>query len=198
MTAQGYYLLESIARQKTKATILCMPFAQDLRNLYPNVEEPFREVDIPRDLYLVYVLTVNTEPIVVGSGMRNRARVIFDSEDSVTRDHIKALIVRLYVLFSAPDAVFQRFLIRCKDRQQAREFEKDIQRRFGGNNLRLPQRIYDNLFYGLAEDSLARMALRMALCSAFDGIRDIRKWRRDGILDNDVWREIELRLRLPN
>jgi len=41
------------------------------------------------------------------------------------------------------------------------------------------------------------MVLRMALCSSFDGITDLKRWRRDRILDDQRWEQIAERLQLP-
>ena len=55
---------------------------------------------IPKHQYLVYILESDDGVIAVGHGKANRARVIFDSAESITRGHLKALFVRLHQLFA--------------------------------------------------------------------------------------------------
>lgn len=151
--------------------------------------------EIPSNQFLVYILTIDGRPVVVGHGRTNRARVIFDSELAITNGHIKAILVRVFTLFSR-GSVFSRGIIRCSDKQQAREIEARIHREFGGNSCAVPDNIRLELFFGLEQDAVASMVLNMALCSSFDGIADLKKWRRAGILNDDVWNQVASRLKL--
>ena len=56
--------------------------------------------------------------------------------------------------------------------------------------------IRNQLFYGLEPNSVSYLVLEIALRSSFDGLSDIRKWRVDGILNDQIWIEISRRLRL--
>jgi uncharacterized membrane protein len=42
------------------------------------------------------------------------------------------------------------------------------------------------------------MALRIALCSSFDGISDLKKWRREGIIDDQTWEIVADKLKLKS
>jgi len=172
----------------------------ELRNRFPNrqVRELARVDDIPPEAYCVYILTIDEQAVVVGHGRKNRARVIFDDRDTITPNHIKAMIVRLYTLYGPASAVKGRFLIKCESKAEANELEKQIQRAHGGNTLNVPDFISDELLNGLPESSPIRMVLRMALCSSFDGINDLKRWRREGILGDELWNPIVERLQLPH
>ena len=81
---------------------------------YPNkLLEINSLTEIPSKVYLVYILFYENEPIVLGHGKKNRASVIFDSINKITSSHIKALFVRLYVLFGSVS--LKRFIIICYD-----------------------------------------------------------------------------------
>jgi len=175
-----------------------MTFFDQLESRYPRiVERPADASEIRTGIFYVYILTIDEQPIIVGHGKRNRARVIFDSETSITANHIKALTVRLHVLFAHEGAKYGWYLIQCDSKEEAQEKEAALHREFGGNTLKLPEGIHENLFRDFAEDSPARMVIRMALCSSFDGITDLKRWRRAGILEDSIWGEITERLRLP-
>lgn len=174
-----------------------MNFIDQLHKKYPDrIENPAQRADILPRIFYVYILTVGDQPVVVGHGRKNRAKVIFDSVEYTTFGHIKAFTVRLHALFGEEDDVFAQHLIRCESKDEARQIEADIHREFGGNSLAIPARIRDRLFQDIAERSPAWMALRMALASSFDGIGDLKKWRREGILDDKAWKIVADRLRL--
>lgn len=164
--------------------------------MYPGrVERPTDITDIRPSAYYVYILTMDERAIVLGHGKKNRARVIFDSVHSNTPNHIKALIVRIYHLFSDDGVVFDRYLIPCTSKDEAKEIEAVLHRKLHGNTLKLPTGVQQKLFDGF--DGFAANPMRMALCSSFDGISDLKRWRREGILDDTIWRQITGKLNLP-
>lgn len=122
------------------------------------LEYPKSVGELPADLYLVYILTFNQDPIVVGHGKKNRAKVIFDSKKTIT-PHIKALIVRLHILFGDANAVFERCIIRCKSKEEAKQIETQVHDTCGGNKLALPETIEAKLFDGIKIRSPAWMAI---------------------------------------
>jgi hypothetical protein len=159
------------------------------------LEHPKSVGELPTHVYLVYILTVNQTPIVVGHGKKNRAKVIFDSIETIT-PHIKALVVRLHILFGGSDAIFERFIIRCKSKEEAKEIEVHVHATCGGNTLALPQNIEAKLLDGITPHSPEWMALRMAVCSSFDGISDLRRWNDRQIFEDKTWKEICAKLKL--
>ncbi len=162
------------------------------------LERPDSVADIPAGVFLVYILTIDDHAVIIGHGKKNRARVIFDSPSATTTNHFKAMTVRLYSLFGHDGAVFNRYFIRCANKLEAKELEAALHRnKFGGNTPSVPDPIREALFHGLPEDSLVRMVLRMALCSSFDVIADLNRWRREGILDGQLWAQITEILKLP-
>ncbi len=174
-----------------------MTFSDQLSQAFPNrVERPRAVSDIPAGVFFVYILTINDRPIVAGHGKKNRARVIFDSSELVTGSHIKAMPVRLYTLFGGDDPAFARYLIRCASKDEAKKIELEIHRKFGGNTRSMPSEMQRKLFSGLVPHTPAWMVLRMALSSSFDGISDLKKWRREGILDDETWAVIADKLKL--
>jgi len=170
---------------------------EELEKLYPNrISQPKSVCEIPLPpKYLVYILANEGCPIVVGHGRKGRAKVIFDSESDITFSHIKSTIVRLYILFRG-DSKFSRFLIQCDSKTDAKNIETNIQKKFGGNTLNVPDDIQNRLFQGLEEHTPNWMVLKMALCSSFGGLSDLKKWRRSGILDDEVWKDVQERLKL--
>lgn len=164
---------------------------------YPHmVITPITASDIPRGKYMVYILTIDDKPFVVGHGKHNRAKVIFDDSTQITSGHIKALFVRIYHLFG--DGQFQRYIIPCNSKNIAQQIEADLHDTIGGNNRDLPVAIRDALFHAISPGSPSEMVLRMALCSSFDGISDIKLWRREGILADDIWETISEKLHLDD
>lgn len=166
-----------------------------LQQLYPNrIISPLTINDIPNNGYMVYILVFNSNTIVLGHGQRNRAKVIFDNENQITSSHLKALFVRLYNLFG--NGEFERYIINCQSKEEAKEIEKNLHAQIGGNNRNIPNEIRNQLFNGLEPNSVSYLVLEIALRSSFDGLSDIRKWRADGILSDVIWDEISQRLRL--
>ena len=150
-----------------------------------NTITPKTIADIPSGTYVVYVLAVDDCPIVVGHGKRNRARVIFDNESCITTGHIKAIFVRAYHLFGHKN--FTRYIIPCDSKAQAQQIEKQLHQAVGGNSRKLPETVRTHLFRDVTPGTPSDMVLRMAFSSAFDGISDLKHWRKEGILNDDIW-----------
>lgn len=166
-----------------------------LQQLYPNrIILPETIKEIPNTGYMVYILLFNENPIVLGHGQRNRSKVIFDNEQQITSSHIKALFVRLYNLYG--NGEFERFIIPCKNKDEAKAIESNLHKQIGGNNRNLPAEIRKQLFNNLDPHSASYLLLEIALRSSFDGLSDIKKWHADGILNNNLWLDISQRLRL--
>jgi hypothetical protein len=166
-----------------------------LNNLYPNrIKVPESIVDLPENDFMVYILTYNGTPIVLGHGKRNRARVIFDDIHTITSNHIKALFVRLYKLFG--NGTFDRYIVTCRSKDDAKQVENNLHYQIGGNNRNLPKDIRNQLVNNFPPDSIALLLLEIALRSSFDGLADLRKWRNDGLINDDIWQQISERLRL--
>ena len=65
---------------------------EKIESLYPNrVINPTNLSEIPNNIYLVYILFFNGNPVVLGHGKKNRAKVIFDNINQITTSHLKAL-----------------------------------------------------------------------------------------------------------
>lgn len=150
--------------------------------------------EIPKQSYVVYILTFNNEPIVLGHGRKNRAKVIFDNLTSSTSGHIKAIIVRLYHLFNHGE--FERYIIPCKDKQHALDLEKELHLHVGGNTLHIPDNIKKQLFQDIDINSTEYLLLQLALNSSYDGLSDLKKWRRLGLIQNNNWKVISDKFKL--
>lgn len=172
-----------------------MSIQDKLNTLYPGrVVEVDNVGSLDRDAFMVYVLVHNGIPIVVGHGKRNRASVIFDNLNRKTPNHLKSLLVRIYGLFYQY-ANFQRFVVDCRDKSEATEVEKRLHREIGGNTCDLPDALMDYLITDMKDDA-ASLFLRLAMCSSFDGLDDLRKWRRRGLIPDPTWGVLSRRLRL--
>jgi hypothetical protein len=159
--------------------------------IYTSVE------NIPSNVYMVYILICDGKAIVVGHGQFNRAKVVFDDINNITRGHIKALYVRLYKLFS-PKSKFEPYIIECSDKTHAQKIEKYLHNKIGGNTREISESIMSHLLDEFEENSLESILLRMALYSSFDGISDLVKWKREGIIKDEVWKNICKRLQICN
>jgi len=162
---------------------------------FPSLVRVSRVEVIPREKFMVYLLFYEGTPIVVGHGKFQRARVIFDDQETITPNHIKSIFVRIYHLFGDPGS-FDRFIIPCKSKKEASTYEKKLHASIGGNSLVLPEELSARLFEGIQQGSAEEMVLRIALNSSFDGLSDLRKWRRRGILGDQVWFKIAKKLEL--
>ena len=165
---------------------------KNILKLAPAAKEIQNLSQIPDERCLVYILARDSQALVCGLGHKNRARVIFD--DGVTQatpSHIKSLFLRTYHRHGDP-AHWQRFIVPCADRKEASALEKLFHAAIGGNTSQLPQEIVDRLKTGLSQT--ANMVLDMARYSAFSGLRDLRKWREVGVIDNTTWDQITDRL----
>ncbi len=152
--------------------------------------------DIPQQGYLVYILLWKNQPVILGHGRRNRARVLFDGPDRRTV-HIKSIVARAYLLYGGGEATLTRYLITCDGKAEAAATEKALHLEIGGNRRDLPRQITDALFEGIRRGSLEWIFLRQALTSSFDGIDDLYRWNSDGLIPKDVWDSLTSRLGLP-
>lgn len=144
------------------------------------------------DGYMVYILTFNDNAIVVGKGKKNRAIVIFP-ETNVA--HYKSLLVRLYWIYHNEEKdVFVRYIIPCQDDKQAREIEKHLHNNIGGTGTALPEFIEQNLFENLNNE--AKLILKLALVSSYDGLSDLKKWHKERLLSDEIWNQLCQKLRL--
>jgi hypothetical protein len=168
---------------------------ETLNQLYPNrVNNPQNVNDLVNNIYYVYVLTYNNSPIVVGHGKKNRAKVIFDDSGIVTQSHLKALLVRLYRIFG--DGDFSQYVISCISKEEAKIIERNLHINIGGNRNEIDQNLLTRLFDGINIDSRQYIYLKLALLSSFDGLADLKKWRRNGVISDADWEVISNRLQI--
>jgi hypothetical protein len=170
---------------------------ETIEDQYPGrLTEPLSADRIPRGVYMVYILVCDGRPIVVGHGKHNRARVIFDDAEHTTSGHIKAIFVRAYHLFGGKR--FERYFIECDSKSEAKVIEKDLHGKIGGDSRELPDEVGNRLFDGFDAKSVPEMILRIALNSSFDGLADLKLWRKKAILENSVWNKIADKLKLKD
>jgi hypothetical protein len=168
---------------------------ETLNKLYTNiVNNPQNVNDLVNNIYYVYVLTYNNSPIVVGHGKKNRAKVIFDDSGIVTQSHLKALLVRLYRIFG--DGDFSQYVISCTSKEEAKIIERNLHINIGGNRNEIDQNLLTRLFDGINIDSRQYIYLKLALLSSFDGLSDLKKWRRNGVISDADWEVISNRLQI--
>ena len=172
-----------------------MTLQKTLHNKFPNrVLTPATVDDIPRDQYLVYILGCDGKAIVVGQGKYNRARVIFDCENTVTWGHKKSIFVRLRHLFTLKPS-FERYLVTCYGEESAKADEKALQKEIGGNTSEVPPEVQSKLLEDIEEHSLPWLLLKFALRSANSGMQDLKNWRNDGLIKEEAWKTISDRLK---
>jgi len=164
-----------------------MPIPVTLKQLYPDqFMEPKDVKAIPSKGYLVYILSVNGTAVVVGHGKKNRARVIFDGLNQTTV-HFKAILVRIHHLYAPRGSTFERYLVICKDKNDAKLRENQLHGLIGGNSPQVCVNMAQQLFQGIQPASVSWILLKAALASSYDGISDLRKWRGLGIIDETTW-----------
>lgn len=171
-----------------------------IKNLYPDrVKEIYSESEILKNNYCVYFLTRDDNCIVLGQGKKNRSRVIFDRDDRTT-NHYKACVVRLHTLYGGvePES-FRRYIIDCGENQvEAKTIEKRLHAEISWKKVeKIPGDIVEKLFKAVPPDPTTNLVLRIALCSYYDMLSDIKKWQAQGIISNDVYNNIALALKLP-
>ena len=168
-----------------------------LNELYLNrILKPQSITDLPKNIYMVYILTYNEKPIVVGHGKKGRARIIFDDSNNITKNHIKAFLVRLYRLFG--NGIFKQYIITCGSKEESIQIENHLHQVIGGNNLNIPDEIRNQLFNNIPHESVTHLILEIALTSSFDGLSDLRKWRNKNLLKDEIWEQISEKLQLNN
>jgi hypothetical protein len=74
----------------------------------------------------------------------------------------------------------------------------DLRGVIGGNRRYLPPYVMEAIFNNLQPGSVPHMVLQMAICSSFDGLSDLKMWRRKRILDDATWAVVGGRLQLPD
>lgn len=168
-----------------------------IRNTFPNNELIIPQVlgDIPKNEPLVYILTYNNAPIIVGVGKKDQASVIFHELNYYPRAHKKAISVRLHLIYGEVK-LLKRYIIVCDDQPQANRIEKKIHRDKGGRGLNIPEGIRDQLFRGIPIESNSYILLNIALLSSYDALDDLLKWRKHRFVDDDTWGIISDRLKL--
>jgi len=169
---------------------------EKLQKAYPKSVRVLKKAsEIPTDTELVYILTYNDSAIVVGRGKKNRAVVIFDDLENVTV-HVKALKVRLCHLFRQEADIFERYIVICQNEAESKDIEKRLHKEIGGNTLSFDKRLIGRLFEGIDKGSPEWIVLKIALCSSYDGISDLKKWKREGIVDAQLWEAIKEKLKI--
>jgi hypothetical protein len=173
------------------------PIETTLRNLFPDrLLIPASVKEIPDNGYLVYILERDDNALVVGHGRKNRAKVIFDDLDRTTSGHIKAIFVRLHHLDATEETRFGRYVITCDDKKDAQAVEAKLHAIIQGNHREVPAAIEASLFGDLPDSSIAKMLLKIAIASAFDGLYDLKSWRKKGIIDEQTWQIVSGKLQL--
>jgi hypothetical protein len=156
--------------------------------------EPENIDAMPIDKYMVYILSYDDKAIVVGHGEKKRAKIIFDNINTNTSGHIKSILVRIYHLFGEEEK-FQRFIIPCVNKEEAKEIEKELHNQIGGNTTDFPERFRDKLFADIG-DSFTQTILNIALESSFDGLADLKKWKNEQLVPDVILERIWDNLKL--
>ena len=166
-----------------------------LNQLHPNrISNPQNADELINNVYYVYILTFNDSPIVVGHGKKNRAKVIFDDINTITQGHLKAFLIRIYRIFG--DGLFNQFVINCDNKEEAKIIENNLHLNIGGNRNAINQDLLFSLFDGIDVNSKQWIYLKIALLSSFDGLSDLKKWRREGVISDEDWVVISNRIQL--
>ncbi len=144
---------------------------------------------MPRGSEMVYLLAHGEELVVAGRGERNRAKVIFDGLHTTTV-HYKAMKVRILHVYGDRDVPFRRFIIVCPDRTRSTTVERKVHQILGGNNNNSNQAYLDAIFSALGDDEIAKIFMKLALLSSYDGLSDLKKWREKEVIGDIQWNAI--------
>ena len=173
-----------------------MPIIDVLNTLYPNRVHIINNInEFPQNQYMAYILAQNNIAIVTGHGKKERSKIIFDQMHTVTSGHLKAFIVRLHHLFDQNN--FERYFIPAISKIEAKEIETNLHNHIGGNTNTLPEYLHNYLFEGIT-NPIALLILNLALHSSYSGIDDLKKWRRLGLIEDDIWNIISNKLQLQH
>lgn len=164
-----------------------------LENKYVLIE-PENMGAMPIDKNMVYILSYDEEAIVVGSGKKKRAKIIFDNISITTTGHIKSILVRVFHLFGTEEK-FKRFIIPCESKEEAKDIERELHNQIGGNTTDFPEEFRDKLFEDIG-DSFTRTILNIALKSTYDGLADLKNWKRNGLVPDVILERIWGKLKL--
>lgn len=99
----------------------------------------------------MYILFAGEQSIVLGHGKKNRAKIVLDTHDRITSSHLKALFVRLHLLYGGKKLT--PYLISCRDKDEAKLIENQLHKTIGGNHRIIPEHIIESLFYGIDTES---------------------------------------------
>lgn len=154
-----------------------------IREKYNNIFSPLKLKDIPNNIYMVYIFIWNNTPLVVGMGKKNRAKVILNPNII----HYKATIIRLYLKYER-DGNFERYIIPCSSKKEALTIEKDLHNIIGGEGIIFTDNIKKNINSG---NDIQNMIINMALCSSYDATTDLLRWRKNKLINDDIWNNIK-------
>ena len=154
-----------------------------IKEKYNNIISPLELKDIPNSIYMVYIFVWNNIALVVGMGKKNRARVILDPYIA----HYKATLIRLYLKYEQ-NGIFERYVIPCSTKKEALIIEKDLHNTIGGEGIILTDKIKKNI---TSDDNIQNMISNMALCSSYDATTDLLKWRKNKLIEDDIWNNIK-------
>lgn len=134
--------------------------------------------------YYVYALSCDGALVVAGLGRTNRVRVIGDGATGpATMGHVKSLYVRLLRKYR-PNSRFTGYCLGPMSRREAKQVEKLIHAKMGGNKLALPPDVKSALDLDLEKLSgNAALLVRLAVRSNFCGFSDLRRWAQDKLID---------------
>lgn len=168
-----------------------------IQKLYPSVIDVNSIEDLPQKGYMVYILLCNDKAIVVGHGKKNRSKVIFDKSNGDSTTHYKAILVRLYMIYE-PASEYRRCIIPCDSKEQSKSIEYILHKNknVGGAGMNFTQKINDVL--KCEENSIANMLIKIALASNYDGLSDLKKWRKNKIIDDTVWSILKKKFNLSD
>lgn len=143
--------------------------------------------------YRVYIMTRDDNAIILGHGRWDRAKVIFDDLSKYTATHCKSGLLRLYNLYDlslTTKPSIGRYMILCENKVQAEKLEHELQRKFGGNVSEVPQYLFDFILRNYSKGSPEWLLVMMAFQSNFSPLTDLCKWRRKGLILDNVWKNL--------
>jgi hypothetical protein len=159
--------------------------------------------DMKSEDYYVYILACNARTIATGHGKRNRAKVIFDPKEGKTTCHKKSIFIRACNVLNTNG--LKRYFVKCKSKEEAEEIEKNLHKVIKGNESNIE--VYREKFFPLAKgnplgkskdiNEIADVVTAMAFHSGYDGINDLRKWRTEKLISEEVCMIIEKKLNHP-
>ncbi|MBR6388686.1 MAG: hypothetical protein IKS15_01000 [Opitutales bacterium] len=144
--------------------------------------DSFANIKSEKDL--VYIVTYEDIPIVVGSGKKERAI------KTIKGNHIKSIFLQIYKKYGIKEKL-RYYYIETKDKKEAKEIERNAHIVFGGDSRAIKPEVLSNFEREYKKYPHIEKYIKQALLSSYDGLSDLRVWYANEIITDEEWKDIK-------